>query len=63
MTGDRTILLVDDSQWFRELGATFLARSGRVFTAASAAEAIEISRRERPDLVITDLSDLPECIS
>ena len=58
MASDRTILLVDETEWFRELGTLFLARSGRVLTAASADEALAIARREHPDIVITDL-DMP----
>ncbi|MCA9511231.1 MAG: response regulator [Myxococcales bacterium] len=60
MGRDRTILIVDEMQWFRDLGALFLARSGRVLAAGSAAEALETARRERPDVVITDL-DMPVC--
>jgi CheY-like chemotaxis protein len=54
----RTILLVDETEWFRDLGTLFLARSGRVLTCGSAEEALELARRERPDMVITDL-DMP----
>ena len=55
MAQQRTILIVDDVAMFRELGALFLARSGRVIQADSGAGALEIARRDRPDLVIADL--------
>ena len=42
MGRDRTILIVDEMQWFRDLGALFLARSGRVLAAGSVARAQEI---------------------
>jgi CheY-like chemotaxis protein len=54
MTDSRTILLVDDVAMFRELGALFLARVGRVVTAESGEEAIEIARAEKPDLMLVD---------
>lgn len=59
-TADR-ILIVDDLPMFRELGAIFLARSGPVDLASSAAEALEIARAQRPSIVIADmhLPDLP----
>jgi len=50
----RKILIVDDAPMFRELESLFLARSGRVLTAASGGEALEIARRELPDVVVTD---------
>ncbi len=50
------ILVVDDSKMFQELCATFLARSGRVLIAADGREALEIARRERPDVIIADIS-------
>jgi CheY-like chemotaxis protein len=51
----RTILVVDDVEMFRELGALFLARTGKVVTAEDGAEALELARTERPVLVLTDL--------
>jgi len=54
----RKILVVDDVALFRDLGAVFLARSGRVLTAASGEQALTIAHRERPDLVIADF-DMP----
>jgi len=50
------ILVVDDAPMFREIETIFLGRSGRILTACDGPEALEIARRERPDLVITDLS-------
>jgi uncharacterized protein (TIGR02266 family) len=52
----RTILVVDELPMFRELGALFLARSGRVVTAEGGAEALEVAQREKPDVVLTDLN-------
>jgi uncharacterized protein (TIGR02266 family) len=51
----RTILLVDDVELFRDVGSLFLSPSGRVITASSGEQAIEIARRERPDVMIVDL--------
>lgn len=50
-----TILIVDDVAMFRDLGRLFLARSGRVVTAASADEALQLALREHPELVLADL--------
>lgn len=52
----RRILVVDDAPMFRELESVFLARSGRVLVASDGEEALEIAYRERPDLIVTDLS-------
>ena len=49
------VLVVDDAAFLRELAAVFLARSGRVITAASGQEAMILVRRERPDLILCDL--------
>ncbi|MGE4279270.1 MAG: sigma-54-dependent transcriptional regulator [Magnetospirillum sp.] len=55
------ILLVDDEPAFRRLAAAWLEKQGyRVFTAGDAAEAKEVFRRERPDLVVLDLVMPPE---
>jgi uncharacterized protein (TIGR02266 family) len=48
--------VVDDTPLLRELAALFLARAGRVFTAASAAEALALADVIRPDLVFADVS-------
>ncbi|UCE85168.1 MAG: response regulator [Deltaproteobacteria bacterium] len=50
-----TILIIDDVPVFRELGAAFLMRTGRVITAEQAYEGLESARRERPNVVITNL--------
>ncbi len=50
-----TILVIDDAAMFRELGALFLARSGRVITADDGDQGLEALRRERPDVVVADL--------
>jgi uncharacterized protein (TIGR02266 family) len=52
----RRILIVDDAPMFRELESLFLARSGRVLAASSGAEALEMARRELPDVVVADYS-------
>jgi DNA-binding NtrC family response regulator len=50
------ILIVDDEAQIRNLLAEFLTRSDfRVTAVASAIEALECARSDRPDLVITDL--------
>lgn len=58
MEAVRKILIADDAPMFRELGALFLARSGRVITATNGSEALELTRRERPAVVVADL-DMP----
>ena len=55
MAPERTILIVDDAAMFRELESLFLARSGRVTTAADGEEALALARTLRPDVVVTDL--------
>ena len=50
-----TILVVDDTPMFRELGSLFLARSGRVITARDGDAGLDAVRRERPDVVVADL--------
>jgi uncharacterized protein (TIGR02266 family) len=65
--GKRKILLVDDSELFLELEATFFSRMGELETlvARNGQQALEAIRREKPDLVYLDLSmpDIPgdEC--
>jgi uncharacterized protein (TIGR02266 family) len=54
-----TILVVDDVPLFRELEALFLARCGRVITAASGHEALAVAERERPAVVVLD-AHLPD---
>jgi uncharacterized protein (TIGR02266 family) len=57
-----TILVVDDVPLFRELGCLFLARCGRVITAASGREALALASRERPAVVVLD-AHLPDLSS
>ena len=47
--------MVDDTPLIRELGALFLARAGRVVTAASGEEALAIADEVQPDLIVADL--------
>ena len=51
----RSILVVDDAAMFRDLQALFLARQGRVLTAASGKEGLELAHRHRPDVILLDL--------
>ena len=55
MRARRTILLADDAPLFRDLGSLFLARTGEVTTARDGAEALAITVRERPAVVVADL--------
>ena len=51
-----TILVVDDEESIRNLVRTKLMREGRrVFEAARGQEAVEMFRRQRPDITILDL--------
>jgi uncharacterized protein (TIGR02266 family) len=54
--GQHKILVVDDTALFRELNSIFLARFGRVITASSGENALELIRSERPAVVVTDLN-------
>ena len=51
----RKILIVDDTAMFRELESVFLARFGTVITASCGESALATARRERPDVIVTDL--------
>jgi uncharacterized protein (TIGR02266 family) len=51
----QTVLVVDDISMFRDLLANFLTRLGRVIQAGDGAEALELARRERPRLIVSDL--------
>ena len=51
----RNILIVDDTAMFRELESIFLARFGGVVTANCGEAALAQARRERPDVIVTDL--------
>lgn len=50
------MLVVDDTPLLREMAALFLARAGRIFTAASGEEALALASAIRPDLVFADVS-------
>lgn len=50
------ILLVEDHQDTRQMYAEFLAGAFNVTTAPDGAEALDLMRTRRPDLLITDLS-------
>ncbi len=53
----RRILVVDDEEDVREFLLMVLADAGsQVCEAADGAEALEVARRERPDLITLDLS-------
>lgn len=52
----RKILVVDDAAMFRDLESLYLGRSGHILLACDAEEAWETLHRERPDIVVTDLS-------
>jgi len=52
------VLVVDDIPMFRELVTNFIARIADVVTAEDGASALEIARRERPRLIVSDL-DMP----
>ena len=50
-----SILLVDDSGLFRQIGAVIERRLPcRLLTASSGSEALTVARRERPDLIYLD---------
>ncbi len=51
----RLILVADDSPLFRDLESLFLARSGRVLTAADGQRALAVLRSERPSVAVLDL--------
>jgi uncharacterized protein (TIGR02266 family) len=55
----KKILVADDTALFRELGSVFLARLGTVLTASTGSEALEIARRERPEVMIVDF-EMPD---
>ena len=53
-----TILLVDDEPHIRQFIGQLLRRTGtpRLLEAGSGEEALETSRRERPDLILLDIN-------
>jgi CheY-like chemotaxis protein len=55
----KKILIADDTELFRELGAVFLARLGTILTASTGSEALDIARKEQPDVMIADF-EMPD---
>lgn len=55
----KKILVADDTGLFRELESVFLARLGTILTASTGTEALEIARREQPEIMIVDF-DMPD---
>jgi uncharacterized protein (TIGR02266 family) len=55
----KKILLADDTELFREVGSVFLARLGTILTASTGREALEIARREQPQVMIAAF-DMPD---
>lgn len=55
-TKQKTILLVEDEKYLREMAAFKLEKSGyRVLAAENADKAFEILAREKPDLIWSDI--------
>jgi DNA-binding response OmpR family regulator len=60
MTATKTILVVDDEARLVTLVETYLAQSGyRVLTASNGREALAVTERQEPDLIILDIM-MPE---
>jgi DNA-binding response OmpR family regulator len=62
LNGQRSVLIVDQSEETREVLQTALARRGvRTLATGHAAEGMELVRRHQPDLVVLDLEvdDMP----
>jgi len=55
----KKILIADDTELFRELGSVFLGRLGAILTASTGSEALDIARREQPDVLIADF-EMPD---
>jgi DNA-binding response OmpR family regulator len=56
MTTVPTILVVDDEERLRDLLRSYLVQAGfQVLIAGDGSSALELARRERPDLVVLDL--------
>lgn len=61
MPETKKILVVDDVDFFRQVMCDYLRRTPvSLLTAGSAAEALKLVRRQRPDLIYMDV-DMPEC--
>jgi len=53
----KTVLIVEDNEDNRLIYSQYLAHGGfRVLEAANGAEGIDVARRERPDIVLMDIS-------
>lgn len=53
----KKILIVDDEEYIRELiSATLSGSPYKLLTAQDGEEAIEVARRERPDLILLDIA-------
>jgi CheY-like chemotaxis protein len=53
----KTVLIVEDNEDNRLIYSQYLTHGGfRVLEATNGAEGIEVARRERPDLVLMDIS-------
>lgn len=67
MHGQRSVLIVDQSDETREVLQTALERRGlRIFAAGAAREGLELARSRRPDLIVLDLEtedSAPEVLS
>ena len=57
---EKTILIVDDEQWVRQILEKKFKREGfRTLVAANGQEAIELARKEKPDCILLDIK-MPE---
>ena len=67
MDGQRSVLIVDQSDETREVLQTALERRGlRIFAAGAAREGLELARARQPDLIVLDLEtedSSPEVLS
>jgi len=50
-----TVLVVDDIPMFRELIGNFLSGTADIVTAEDGAQALDIARRKRPRMIVSDL--------
>lgn len=53
--GRKTILVTDDESYIRLLVSCALAGNYRLLEAGNGEEAVEIARREQPDLILMDI--------
>jgi two-component system cell cycle response regulator DivK len=52
----KTVLVVEDVEFNRDLMVQLLEEAYRVVTAADGEEGVRVAERERPDLILMDLS-------